>query len=147
MESVGLLYEFREWVRNQEAFDVILYPDAGARMRYTACSIPHVNVEKERTADGIKINLPELPKTGKILVVDDICDGGATFIKLAEEVRKVSDADLYLQVTHGIFSKGFDIFKPYYKQIFTTNSYQDIGDSYFDGFKNIPTNVKQFKVI
>lgn len=41
------------------------------------------------------------------LIVDDICDGGGTFIGLAQELKKAGAGDLYLAVTHGIFSKGF----------------------------------------
>lgn len=44
-----------------------------------------------------------------ILVMDDICDGGATFISLAKEIKAhelYNDQELWLYVTHGIFSKG-----------------------------------------
>lgn len=46
----------------------------------------------------------------RVLIVDDICDGGRTFIELAKSLKSchVSTIDLY--VTHGIFSKGFDVF-------------------------------------
>jgi len=35
-------------------------------------------------------------------------------------------AKLYLIVTHGIFSAGFDELGKYFEQIYTTNSYKDI---------------------
>jgi len=41
------------------------------------------------------------------LIVDDICDGGRTFIELAKELRKLTTGKINLYVTHGIFSKGF----------------------------------------
>jgi ribose-phosphate pyrophosphokinase len=45
--------------------------------------------------------------TGKtVLIVDDICDGGYTFIKLAEVLKEKGAAKVLLYVTHGIFSKG-----------------------------------------
>ncbi len=46
------------------------------------------------------------------LIVDDICDGGRTFIELAKELRKqIFKSDkIRLYVTHGIFSKGLDVF-------------------------------------
>src|SRR5690606_20401798 len=40
------------------------------------------------------------------IIVDDICDGGGTFIGLAQELEKKNAGSLYLIVTHGIFSKG-----------------------------------------
>lgn len=47
----------------------------------------------------------------KLLIVDDICDGGRTFIELAKLLREFNPASITLYVTHGIFSKGFDVFK------------------------------------
>lgn len=58
------------------------------------------------------------------LIVDDICDGGGTFIGLAAELKNKNAGKLYLAVSHGIFSKGFDSLKCFDK-IFTTNSFKD----------------------
>ncbi|MDA3616470.1 ribose-phosphate diphosphokinase [Polluticaenibacter yanchengensis] len=60
------------------------------------------------------------------LIVDDICDGGGTFIGLAEELKKKGAGKLYLAVTHGIFSKGFEGLDQYFEQIFTTNSIKEM---------------------
>ncbi len=60
------------------------------------------------------------------LIVDDICDGGGTFIGLAKELKKKNAGNLYLAVSHGIFSKGFKELNTYFEQIFTTNSFKDI---------------------
>jgi len=55
------------------------------------------------------------------LVVDDICDGGGTFVGLGEKIREQGAyADLF--VTHGIFSKGTAELKKIYKNIYTTDS-------------------------
>ncbi|GAB2630608.1 hypothetical protein GCM10027035_26560 [Emticicia sediminis] len=59
------------------------------------------------------------------LIVDDICDGGGTFIGLAEELKKKNAGKLYLAVSHGIFSKGFDELSQCFTQIFTTNSFKE----------------------
>lgn len=57
------------------------------------------------------------------LVADDICDGGGTFIGLAEKIAEQgATADLY--VSHGIFSKGFTYLDKVYKTVYTTDSYQ-----------------------
>lgn len=58
------------------------------------------------------------------LIVDDICDGGGTFVGLAEELKKKNAGKLYLAVSHGIFNKGFDVLDCFDK-IFTTNSVKD----------------------
>ncbi len=39
------------------------------------------------------------------LILDDICDGGYTFIQLAKELRKYTTGQIFLYVTHGLFTK------------------------------------------
>lgn len=56
------------------------------------------------------------------LIVDDICDGGATFIGLAEALKQKNAGKLYLAVSHGIFSKGTEALLPHFEQIFATDS-------------------------
>ena len=60
---------------------------------------------------------------GDVLITDDICDGGATFLQCAEAIRKkhprVKTISLY--VTHGIFSKGVDKLKELFYSIYTAN--------------------------
>ncbi len=42
------------------------------------------------------------------LIVDDICDGGRTFLELSKLLRRHGAAAVHLYVTHGIFSHGLD---------------------------------------
>lgn len=72
-----------------------------------------------------------------LLIVDDICDGGGTFIGLAEVLKQRNCGRIFLYVTHGIFSKGFDIFKGSIYRIYTTDSIRR-DDSYSN--KNISMN-------
>jgi len=60
-------------------------------------------------------------------IVDDICDGGATFISIAKLIKeKVKDAKIYLMVSHGIFSKGIDhMIQNGIDHIYTTNSFKE----------------------
>jgi len=60
------------------------------------------------------------------LIVDDICDGGGTFIGLAEALKAKNAGKLYLAISHGIFSKGFDELGKYFEQIFTTDSINEV---------------------
>lgn len=60
------------------------------------------------------------------LIVDDICDGGGTFIGLAESLKAKNAGKLYLAISHGIFSKGFDELGKYFEQIFTTDSIKEV---------------------
>lgn len=56
------------------------------------------------------------------LIVDDICDGGRTFIELAKVLRGDGAKRIELYVTHGIFSKGLGVFEGLVDHIWTTDS-------------------------
>jgi len=76
-------------------------------------------------------NVPIIPNhIDKTLVwVDDICDGGGTFIGEAIEANKNGHVGKkYLIVTHGIFSAGFKELTKYFDGIYCTNSYRNIAD-------------------
>ncbi|RYD52622.1 MAG: ribose-phosphate diphosphokinase [Sphingobacteriales bacterium] len=60
------------------------------------------------------------------LVVDDICDGGGTFLGLAEVLKSKGAGDLYLAVSHGIFSRGTADLLRTFRNVFTTNSFSDL---------------------
>lgn len=59
-----------------------------------------------------------------VLLVDDICDGGATFVRAASILKNGWDVEkLALYTTHGIYSKGVEIlYEMGYDKIITTNS-------------------------
>lgn len=59
------------------------------------------------------------------LIVDDICDGGGTFLGLAKVLKAKNAGPLYLAVSHGIFSHGFEALFEVFDKIFTTNSFTD----------------------
>lgn len=71
---------------------------------------------------GLRV-IDEVPADADLLVLDDLCDAGGTFIGLAQELRKYNPARLDLAVTHGLFTKGVGVVKDHYDKIFTTNSY------------------------
>lgn len=113
--------------------DLIVFPDAGALTRYPHLSIlRHLVFEKERNqATGslmshvlTKGGSPELLADGKrLLIVDDICDGGATFLSIARTVRGMyKDVEIHLFVTHGLFSKGREALTSQGIELHTTNS-------------------------
>lgn len=103
----------------------LVCPDVGAKKRISKLTNnPIIQCFKERNTetgkiDHIKIFHP-LEKIGTdLLVVDDICDGGATFIELGKKFKSYKYAhSLNLYVTHGIFSKGLDELFKYYDNIY-----------------------------
>ena len=62
------------------------------------------------------------------IITDDICDGGYTFIKIAEQLKAKGAEKVILFVTHGIFSKGLDVFDGLIDHIYTTQSFDHVPD-------------------
>lgn len=94
-----------------ETADLICYPDAGARTKYAEvyAGLPFIYGEKVRHQESGRITdyrLAGNPAGKRILIVDDICDGGATFILLAQELRQKGATAVSLFVSHGLFSRG-----------------------------------------
>lgn len=73
-------------------------------------NIPIAFCKKKRCTETGAILQTELDeidyKDKKILIVDDICDGGATFIQLASKLKEQGAESVSLFVTHMIASKG-----------------------------------------
>jgi ribose-phosphate pyrophosphokinase len=117
---------------------LLISPDGGALKKIYKVSeflggIEVVECSKSRDVktgklSGFKVYADDLE--GKdCLIVDDICDGGGTFIGLADELKKKNAGKLYLAVSHGIFNKGFESLTVFDK-IFTTNSFKDFDNEF-----------------
>ena len=124
---------------------LLVSPDAGALKKVfsVAENIEYkkdiIIASKHRGVDG-KITHTDVPGFGvydvskDIIIIDDICDGGRTFIEIAKTINQIRTLSSvsnihgknYLIVTHGIFSAGFDELAKYFDGIYCTNSIQDI---------------------
>lgn len=114
---------------------VIVSPDAGALKKiqkyaqFVSTYIPEVEVvraDKTRDVRDGKItdtivNCFDLGATN-VLVVDDICDGGGTFIPLADKLKGKTSGTINLFLSHGIFTKGVDIVAEQYDNIYVVNN-------------------------
>lgn len=116
---------------------VLICPDAGAKNR-TQHLANAIALQRTQPIDIVYSEKKRNPSTGKIshtevhatdlsqhtaVICDDICDGGATFIGIAKALRELGCQRIILYVTHGIFSKGLEVFDGYIDVIFTTNSF------------------------
>ncbi|WP_434631331.1 ribose-phosphate pyrophosphokinase-like domain-containing protein [Chromobacterium sp. CV08] len=113
----------------------LVAPDAGARKRVLKLAqqlgCGAICADKVRDTATGKISGIELHGAlpdGPLLVVDDICDGGGTFVGLAEAIaaRQATEgrtAPLYLYVTHGIFSRGLDRLLERFDAVFARNDW------------------------
>jgi len=117
---------------------VLVSPDGGSLKKiYKVAEAIGFNDEiitcsKYRDTDG-KLSKTHVPYridhySKDMIIIDDICDGGRTFINIANEILKVHPdrpGKIYLIVTHGIFSAGFDTIGEYFDGVFCTNSVRD----------------------
>jgi ribose-phosphate pyrophosphokinase len=91
--------------------DLICYPDKGALDKY-AKMYPFVRfIYGEKQRDPLTGNILKYELTGgctgkSVMLIDDLVDGGMTFILLAKELRAKGATRVDLFATHGIFSKG-----------------------------------------
>ncbi|GBG14843.1 ribose-phosphate pyrophosphokinase [Novimethylophilus kurashikiensis] len=115
-----------------------LAPDAGARKRVLSIA-RKVGVTDVVFADKVRntvtgeitgTSFPEVSTDKPILVIDDICDGGRTFLELAKAAQEVGDYELHLYVTHGIFSRGLSELRKHYCRIYTGYDWTDCKDPY-----------------
>lgn len=97
--------------------DVICFPDKGATTRgYSTEGRPSLHLDKVRNQstgaiEGLEYN-GEMDLTNRVvLIVDDICDGGKTFIEAAKLLYAKGAFRVCLFTTHGIYSKGVKVLK------------------------------------
>ena len=109
--------------------DIICLPDKGSVTRSWApgaiiCSkVRDVNTGK---LSGFCIeNIGDYEEGNSIAVIDDLCDGGGTFIGIAGELRKLNPVRLTLFVTHAIQKQGIERVASVYDEVHITNSYKD----------------------
>jgi ribose-phosphate pyrophosphokinase len=112
-------------------------PDAGALKKIYDIAkyfrvdnvVTAAKVRNIQTGEIVKTELPPTNFEGieQVIIIDDICDGGRTFIELAKAIKEAGyEGSIYLIVTHGIFSAGFEKLSETFKDIYCTNSYKDI---------------------
>jgi ribose-phosphate pyrophosphokinase len=111
----------------------LVCPDAGAAKKMIEVAkrinVPIIHASKRRDVATGEIFRTEVHATRDqvegldMLIVDDLCDGGKTFVNLAEHLRELGAAKVYLYVTHGLFSRGVGVFKGLIDEIFTTDSF------------------------
>lgn len=127
-----------EYDKKDDCLDFILYPDAGAQKRYSK----QISYDKYITCNKIRnfetgyitsmetqFHLPQHTSTKdkkiRVIIVDDLCSKGTTFLKAAENVKQgYPNAEIYLVVTHcenAIF-KGELLKTDFIKEIHTTDS-------------------------
>lgn len=128
--SVFEQYELALDILGPGFFDdaVIVAPDAGAIKKVTklAKKVGHRHIgvgTKHRNLITNEItdttySGPDV-KGKRVIMVDDICDGGRTFIELGKVLRDQGASEVILYTTHGIYSYGADVFKDVIDEVYS----------------------------
>lgn len=108
---------------------LLICPDAGAIKKVSGYlkwsdtfeDVVYCTKKRNLSTGDLTINVLEPDKCidRHCVIIDDICDGGGTFIGIAKQIFPKS---LTLIVSHGIFSKGFSTLEEYFDDIITSDS-------------------------
>lgn len=118
-------------VRAKDEDFIYCFPDKGSSLRYKEprnrkpiiCS----KVRDKNTGALVEFKLEDLGdyKTGmNIFVVDDLCDGGGTFLGVEKVLRALRPNAIMLGVTHAIQKAGIEKVARVYDKVLITNSYK-----------------------
>lgn len=133
-----------EWVEkaySEIGKPVLVSPDAGAYKN--TFKLAEILGAELVASNKVRLNgEPHIEVQGNVtglncLIVDDLADGGRTFIQLAQKLKDLGAVKVFLYVSHGLFSYGFEELEKVLDGIYCTNSYREIDHPL----------VKQFKVI
>lgn len=120
-------------VNMPNVYDGVIAPDKGAKPRAGAVAealgLPLYTATKTRDFKTGKLSgfgmEQTLPDDQRYLIIDDICDGGGTFVGLANALQESTEnirLDLY--VSHGVFSgNALKNLSGVFGRIITTDSY------------------------
>lgn len=118
---------------------VLVAPDEGAAVRVGECAMvcdlkmrqakkhrdPATGAITDTTVDSGHIGARDF------LMVDDICDGGRTFIELARKLRPLTAGKVKLYVTHGIMSHGMAVLLDQIDEVFIANPFPGVDTAAF----------------
>lgn len=85
---------------------IVCYPDEGAMKRYSdAIGVPYAFGIKKRDWQtgkilGLDLMNKELVEGKDVLIIDDICSKGGTFLYTAKALKNAGAKNIYLYVTH-----------------------------------------------
>lgn len=133
-------------------FEGYLYvlPDKGAKERYNFP--PHLTVYCSKVRNlstgklsGFSIENPEIITNNPdmpLVVIDDLCDGGGTFVGIAAELKKIApNRKLSIYVVHMVNPKGIIALSKNFNEVYFTNSYKDWENEI------LPNNVRVIEIV
>ncbi len=119
-----------------EKVKILVSPDAGAnkKVQAVAKALPE-NFTRIIRADKVRdCATGEITDTvvychdlegQNVLILDDIFDGGRTFIELGKKLKEKNAGKVILYVTHGIFNYGVDVVQGAIDEIYCPNIWRE----------------------
>lgn len=113
--------------------DLVCFPDKSAFDKYNKGGTNYLVCDKVRDANTGRIISYEVSRSEydkkdikSILVSDDLCDGGSTFILAYNKLKELyPDAKISLYVRHMVNPKGIETVSKVFDKVYFTNSYRD----------------------
>lgn len=109
---------------------VLICPDAGAVKKVSKyfdwnksiVDVVYCNKSRDLSNGNLTLNVltPEKCEGRNCVIIDDLCDGGGTFLGIASQIKP---KHLTLIITHGVFSKGTRLFEGIFDEIIVSDSY------------------------
>lgn len=118
----------------------LLSPDAGAFKKVALLADAILYTEEIAVCTKVRVHTGAISGVtvsvsdfgGKeVFIVDDICDGGRTFIALAKEIRTKNPGRINLIVSHGIFSYREEVIRDGgIDHVYTTDSFKKVESTF-----------------
>lgn len=97
----------------------------GSKIRDTQTGVLH-GFSVERPDQENLLSEYDYNENVDILVIDDLCDGGGTFIGIANAIKeKFGPRHLYLAITHAVQLKGLKRVASAYDEVYITDAYRN----------------------
>lgn len=114
-------------------YDLVVYPDESAQRRFKSLNVKSIVCEKHRdqeTGNIVSHVIPELEEdVKKIILCDDLADGGRSFLAIADTLKENVKADLF--IFHGVFSNNaLPRLLQKFNRVFVTNSLEAVQTQY-----------------
>lgn len=152
-QAVVDIYQIHSVGTSESTANIMLVsPDAGAYKKVFEygqnTNLPVMAAVKNRDLKGNA----SLTFTGNVegydcLIVDDLCDGGYTFKALGKALRENGARNVYLYVSHGLFTKGFKELSEVIDHIYCTNSIKDLNMRDIGRDEGLIDYITQYKII
>jgi ribose-phosphate pyrophosphokinase len=105
--SANIVQDLMDKLKFKDGEDFLFYPDAGAEKRYIKQIKYNSVLSAQKERDFLSGNIKKMTITGelptkpfRVIIVDDLCSKGGTFMLGAEKLKEIGATEIYLVITH-----------------------------------------------